>query len=105
MCWKEEFNPLLDAVRAATNTGIKLAGIDARLSEIGEGIQEVMESYEVTIKKKTHKVKVVKNLNGHSIDLYHIHAGKTVPCCANSGSKQKMEENEFYAIETCKFSK
>ena len=27
--------------------GIKCAGIDARLNEIGEAIQEVMESYEV----------------------------------------------------------
>ena len=26
-----------------------MAGIDARLNEIGEGIQEVMESYEVRV--------------------------------------------------------
>jgi len=52
MCFNDQFNPLLESVKAATNTGIKLAGIDARLSEIGEGIQEVMESYEVTIDKK-----------------------------------------------------
>mgnify|MGYP006869349050 FL=1 len=39
-----------------------------------------MESYEVEINGKVHKVKVVKNLNGHSIDSYKIHGGKTVPC-------------------------
>jgi len=39
--------------------------------------------------KKIFKVKTVKNLNGHSIDLYHIHAGKTVPCVGNSGNNQK----------------
>jgi methionyl aminopeptidase len=37
------FNPVYDnlllAVKDATNTGIKEAGIDARLSEIGEKIQ------------------------------------------------------------------
>jgi len=100
MCFNDEFNPLLEASKAATNTGIKLAGIDARLCEIGEAIQEVMESYEVTKKKKTYKVISVRNLNGHSIDLYRIHSTKSVPNIANSGSKQIMEENEFYAIET-----
>lgn len=47
------FNPVYDnllaAVKAATNTGLKMAGIDARLNEIGEAIQETMESYEVEI--------------------------------------------------------
>lgn len=45
------FNPtydkLLEAVKDATNTGIKAAGIDVRLGEIGGLIQETMESYEV----------------------------------------------------------
>jgi len=59
-----------------------------------------MESYEVELNKKTYRVKTIKNLNGHSIDLYHIHAGKTVPCVKGSGSNQKMEEGEFFAIET-----
>ncbi len=52
------FNPvydnLLQAVKEATNTGLKLAGIDARLNEIGEAIQETMESHEVTIGNKTY---------------------------------------------------
>lgn len=78
------FNPtydnLLMAVKDATNTGISLAGIDARLGEIGARIQETMESYEVEIGGKTYPVKVVRNLNGHSIAPYKIHAGKTVPC-------------------------
>jgi methionyl aminopeptidase len=52
------FNPvyenLLKAVKDATNTGIREAGIDARLNEIGEAIQETMESYEVDIGNKTY---------------------------------------------------
>lgn len=44
-------------------------------------------------------VKVVKNLNGHSIDPYKIHAGKTVPC-VKTNTNEKMEEGEQYAIET-----
>ena len=117
-------------------TGIKCAGIDARLNEIGEAIQEVMESYEVRayrhdnvyhvvqslwqrisrdsyhhdysyliscdtshhenayhvieitmttqlfqveLEGRTYQVKCIRNLNGHSIEPYKIHAGKTVP--------------------------
>jgi methionyl aminopeptidase len=99
MCWEDQFKPLLEAAKQATYTGIKTAGIDVRLGDVGAAIQEVMESYQVEISKKIYDVKVVKNLNGHSIDPYNIHAGKTVPCIA-SKDQTKMEENEFYAIET-----
>lgn len=84
------FNPkydkLLEAVKDATNTGIKVelrwdvdfmtahiilfaigisvivvlfqcAGIDVRLCDIGESIQEVMESYEVELDGKTYQGK------------------------------------------------
>jgi methionyl aminopeptidase len=93
------FDPLLRAVKEATNTGIKHAGIDARLGEIGEAIQEVMESYEVQMGGKVYPVKAIRNLNGHSIEPYIIHAGKSVPI-VKSGDMTKMEENELYAIET-----
>merc|ERR1712168_675944 len=97
------FNPkydrLLQAVKDATNTGIREAGIDVRLCDIGEAIQEVMESYEVEIDGKTYQVKAIRNLNGHSIGQYQIHAGKTVPI-VKGGEAIRMEENEFYAIET-----
>jgi len=97
------FNPkydrLKEAVKDATMTGIKHAGIDARLNEIGEVIQETMESYEVELDGKTYQVKPIRNLNGHSIGQYRIHAGKTVPI-VKGGEQTKMEENEVYAIET-----
>jgi methionine aminopeptidase len=35
------YDPLVAAVREATNTGIKEAGIDVRLCDIGAAIQEV----------------------------------------------------------------
>jgi methionyl aminopeptidase len=87
------------AVKAATNAGIRSAGIDARLGEIGADIQEVMESYEVTIGGKTFPVRSIRNLNGHSIAPYRIHAGKSVPI-VKTGDNTKMEELEHYAIET-----
>ncbi|XP_065863049.1 methionine aminopeptidase 2B [Euphorbia lathyris] len=93
------FDPLLEASREATNTGIKEAGIDVRLCDVGAAIQEVMESYEVEINGKVYQVKSIRNLNGHSIGRYQIHAGKSVPI-VKGGEQTKMEEGEFFAIET-----
>ena len=99
LTFDNKYDKLMEAVREATNTGIKAAGIDVRLCDIGAAIQEVMESYEVEINGKTHQVKAIRNLNGHSIAPYRIHAGKTVPI-VKGGDQTKMEENEVYAIET-----
>mmetsp|Transcript_24448 Transcript_24448/g.28300 ORF Transcript_24448/g.28300 Transcript_24448/m.28300 type:complete len:465 (-) Transcript_24448:118-1512(-) len=101
--WTVSFNPrydpLLEAVKEATITGIKTAGIDVRLCDVGEAVQEVMESYEVEIDGKTYPVQCIRNLNGHSIGPYQIHAGKSVPI-VKGGDTTKMEEDEMYAIET-----
>jgi len=94
-----EYDPLLESVKEATDTGVKHAGIDARMSDIGAAIQEVMESYEVTIKGRTFPVKAIRNITGHNILPYQIHGGKEVPFVKNN-SKQKMEEGEVFAIET-----
>ncbi|XP_011306767.1 methionine aminopeptidase 2 [Fopius arisanus] len=99
LAFNPKFDKLIEAVRDATNTGIKAAGIDVQLCDVGAAVQEVMESYEVEIDGKTYQVKSIRNLNGHSILPYRIHAGKTVPI-VRGGEATRMEENEFYAIET-----
>jgi methionyl aminopeptidase len=114
------FNPrydnLLQAVKDATNAGIKTAGIDVRLCDVGTAIQEAMESYEVEIGGKIYpgkvnqqrqyanvtSVKSIRNLCGHNIGTYHVHGGpngKSVPI-VKGGDQTKMEEGEFFAIET-----
>ncbi|KAK5134253.1 hypothetical protein LTR08_006797 [Meristemomyces frigidus] len=98
-----QYDNLLASVKDATNTGIAHAGPDARMSEIGEAIQEAMESYECTINGTTYPIKAIRNLNGHTITQYSIHGGskgKSVPIVKNSHSTEKMEEGETYAIET-----
>ncbi|KAL5279295.1 METAP2 family protein [Megaselia abdita] len=99
LTFNNKYDKLLEAVKDATNTGIREAGIDVRLCDIGAAIQEVMESYEIELDGKTYQVKSIRNLNGHSISPYRIHAGKTVPI-VKGGDSTRMEENEFYAIET-----
>jgi methionyl aminopeptidase len=99
LTFNPKYDKLLEAVKDATNTGIKAAGIDVKLCDIGEQIQEVMESYEVELDGKTYPVKPIRNLNGHSIGQYRVHGGKTVPI-VKGGESTRMEEGEFYAIET-----
>jgi len=97
------FNPkydkLLEAVKDATNTGIKAAGIDVRLGDVGAEIQEAMESYEVELDGKTYQVRPIRNLSGHSIGQYRIHDSKTVPIVKDYDTT-RMEEGEVFAIET-----
>ncbi|EMC97320.1 hypothetical protein BAUCODRAFT_447868 [Baudoinia panamericana UAMH 10762] len=102
MAFEPQYDNLLTAVREATNTGLREAGIDARLGEIGAAIQETMESYECEINGTTYPIKSIRNLNGHTIANYSIHggsAGKSVPI-VKGGGNERMEEGETYAIET-----
>ncbi|KAJ2938241.1 hypothetical protein O0L34_g17583 [Tuta absoluta] len=94
-----KYDPLVKGVQEATEAGIKAAGIDVRLCDVGAAVQEVMESHEVELDGTVYQVKPIRNLNGHSIGPYRIHAGKTVPI-VKGGETTRMEENEFYAIET-----
>eukprot|EP00762_Andalucia_godoyi_P008642 ANDGO_04589.mRNA.1 Methionine aminopeptidase 2B len=98
-----EYDSLVQAAKAATDAGVKAAGVDVRLAELGELIQEVIESYEVI--KSTNgeaiQVRPIRNLLGHSIEPYHIHAGKSIPIVKNSSDQTtRMEDHEFFAIET-----
>ncbi|KAF3905286.1 hypothetical protein ABW21_db0207361 [Orbilia brochopaga] len=99
MAFDPTYDDLLAAVKDATNTGIKTAGIDVRISDVSAAIQEAMESWEVEIRGKTYPVKPVRNLSAHNIEQYHIHGGKSIPFVKNS-DQTKMEEGEVFAIET-----
>lgn len=99
LTWEPTYDKLVEAVRAATDTGVREAGIDVRLGELAGYIQETMESYEVEIKGKVLPVKPIENLSGHSIGVYQIHGGKSVLLVKNE-DPTKMEEGDYFAIET-----
>ncbi len=44
-------------------------------------------------------VKAIENLSGHSIELYKIHGNKSILLVKNE-DQTKMEEGEYFAIET-----
>jgi len=101
---------LLRAVRDATEAGIRTAGVGVTLGEVGAAVQRVMESRYTNITSRTAsgspiptrhgvRVRVIRNLCGHNMEQWKIHAGKTVHAVACSDDTV-MEEGEVYAIET-----
>ena len=101
VAFNPKFEPLVNATKDGTWTGIRLAGPDVRIKEISEGIQEAIESYEIELNGKIYPIKAVANLGGHSIDPYHIHSGKLVLCSPDGmDENMKMDVNECFAIET-----
>ena len=94
----EKYNEFINLSKEATDYAIKQCGVDVILGEIGETIEEFIKSHELTINEKTYNINVMKDLSGHMIKPFEIHAGKAVP---NIKIKYplRMNENEFYAIE------
>jgi methionyl aminopeptidase len=99
MAFEPKYDNLLQAVKEATNAGVREAGIDARVGELGAVIQETMESFEVEIDGTTYPVKSIRNLSGHTILPFSIHGHKTVPI-VKTNDQTKMEEGDVFAIET-----
>lgn len=99
MAFDPTYDNLLAAVKDATNTGVREAGIDVRLGELGGLIQEAMESYECEINGTTYPIKPIRGLAGHTILPYSIHGTKSVPLI-KTDDMTKMEEGDVFAIET-----
>lgn len=91
-------NILIRASQDALINAIKNIGIDSNLGEIGEIIQEIIESYEYEENNRIYKCKPISYLCGHKIDKYNIHAGKAVPNIKYKYN-ERVKDNEVYAIE------
>jgi len=94
-----KYDKLLEASIESKKLGITLARPDMNLGDIGEQIQEIMESYELELNQTTYPIKSVRDLCGHSIGRYNIHSGKAVPN-VKINYNQRIVSNEIYAIET-----
>ena len=97
--YSNDYDELLQVSKDATQLAIKNCGVDAVLGDIGKLVEEFIESKEVEIRGKVYPLKSVRNLTGHLIFPYMIHGPKSIP---NFAIKYpvRMEENEFYAVET-----
>lgn len=80
---------LVEASEEALKEAIKIFKPGTKLGEVGKAIQE---------KIKEHGFVPVVNLSGHSLDIYNLHAGITIPNY-DSGDEKELKEGQILAIE------
>ena len=85
----EENKKIISASEKALENALKIINQGVfSTNEIGEAIQNTIESYELS---------PIMNLSGHEINLYNVHAGITIP---NIQTKNNVRLKEgIYAIE------
>ncbi|BDR92015.1 type II methionyl aminopeptidase [Vulcanisaeta souniana JCM 11219] len=87
------FNPMYSQLIKASMKALETAQLSMKpgvtLTSIGAQIERVIRSY---------GFKPIKNLSGHLIRKYELHAGKSVPNYDN-GDKQRINDGEVYAVE------
>ena len=96
----DKYNNLLNASFTSTELAIKRARPDTLLSEIGEEIEENMKSYEIELDGKTYKINPVRDLCGHIIRKFRIHGNKVIPSIKLDNYNERIDSNEYYAVET-----
>lgn len=88
-------NEMINTVKEAISVGLKNSGPDVILGELGESIQEVIESFSYN----NFEGKSISDFCGHKIDKYVLHAKKALPNIKVDYYKSRMVVGEVYAIE------
>jgi methionyl aminopeptidase len=83
------FTSLVQASIDALNAAIKVCRPGTQLKEIGAEIEKAISS---------HGFKPIRNLSGHQLEKYTLHAGLTTPNFDNN-DETELEEGMFLAIE------
>lgn len=80
---------IIKASEEALQEAIEIVRAGVSIAEIGETIEKKIKSY---------GLRPVKNLQGHSLERYNLHAGLSIPNVSNNNSR-KLKEGEVIAIE------
>jgi len=84
-----QYSKLIEASEKALEEAIKIIRDGITLSEIGRKIEEKINEY---------GFKPIKNLQGHSLEKYKLHAGISIPNYDNK-SQKKLKAGQVVAIE------
>ncbi len=88
--YDQKYDALVRVAELALSEAIKVASIETKASDIGAVIEN-------TILKQGFKP--IKNLSGHSLERFTIHAGKSIPNIRTIGPSFRLSANQAYAIE------
>jgi len=89
VCFEPRYEGLVEAAEAALDSGLRAVRSGIRASEVGAAIERTM---------RARGVAPIRNLTGHKIARYIIHAGRSVPNVASING-HKLRAGEVYAIE------
>jgi methionyl aminopeptidase len=81
---------LVEAVNDALEKALKYVKPGVRVSDVGALIERAIRSK---------GFKVVRNLSGHSLDRYVVHAGETIPNYRETLNLSRFRTSSAYAIE------
>ena len=84
-----ENHKLIEAANAALNAAVALAKPGVEVSQIGKAVSDTIESF---------GFKPIRNLAGHQIEEFNLHAGLSIPNF-DSKSKLKLEDGMVIALE------
>ncbi len=84
-----KFEPMAHAADEALQNAIRAFRPGVKMSEVGRIVQSTVDRY---------GFQPIRNLTGHSIERYAIHAGKSVPNVPQMNG-ERIKEGEVYAIE------
>jgi len=85
----KKYAKLIEAAEEALKAAIDSIKAGIKIGEIGEIIEEKIREYGFT---------PIKNLHGHSLERYKLHAGLSIPNFKNK-SKVELKEGQIVAIE------
>lgn len=102
--FNDKYDKLIECAKEATNLGVNLVTPDMIVGEIGEQIQELIESYEIELNGKTYRLKPIYDLSGHSVDRFKIHSGIPIPNIKPTAQTDhlktiRIETDKLYAVE------
>ncbi|MCS7099630.1 MAG: type II methionyl aminopeptidase [Sulfolobales archaeon] len=90
VCFSEKYRELVETTREALEKALRAVKPGIRASEIGFVIEKVVRG---------RGFKVIRNLSGHSLAEYTIHAGETIPNYRDSLNFNRIRPGVAYAVE------
>jgi methionyl aminopeptidase len=90
LCYNDKLNNLVEASKEALEKSLKVINEGVRFSAVGKVIEETAKKY---------GFKPIRNLGGHSLDRYVIHAGDVIPNYGDVMQLGKFRRGMAYAIE------
>ena len=90
ICLNPELEYLVEAAEEALEEGIAAIRAGVRASEVGAAIEEAM---------KRLGARPIRNLTGHKVSRYILHAGSVIPNVSSMLERHRLEIGEVYAVE------